>query len=93
MYRQSYFSLREVIQMPKKQIQYLCDICDAVHETEEAAIECEKSHWIPKSVDTPKYNIYDEKSQYPDSVVVRFERAGRKMAVTYFKRKKYITTP
>lgn len=47
----------------------------------ESAVECEKSHLIPESVNGADYAKDDRKNQYPDSVLVHFK--GGKSARYY----------
>lgn len=60
--------------MPREEKRYYCAICGEYYLKRELAVECEQSHLIPKSVDNPKYLKNDRKSEYPDSVLVHFER-------------------
>lgn len=69
--------------MPRVETRYYCDICGRPFKSKDLACECEHSHLVPESVDSPKYQMNDRKSTYPESVLVRFK--GGKSARYYRK--------
>lgn len=67
--------------MPRVETRYYCDVCGKYYMKKESAVECEKSHLIPESVNGADYAKDDRKNQYPDSVLVHFK--GGKSAKYY----------
>ena len=59
--------------MPREEIRYYCDVCGSYWNKKEKAIECEKSHRIPKEVCEALYDKDDRKNNFPDSVLVKFD--------------------
>lgn len=71
--------------MPREERRFYCDICGQFYLKREMAVECEQSHLIPKSVDKPQYCKNDNKNEYPDSVLIHFERNGKQFSARYYR--------
>lgn len=71
--------------MPRQETRYYCNVCNAFWPNEEKAAECEKSHMIPIKVDKPVYDTKDRKNEYPESVLVHFEKDGKKISARYYR--------
>lgn len=71
--------------MPREEKRYYCDLCGKFFMKMELAVECEKQHLIPESVNDADYLTDDRKSRYPDSVLIHFK--GGKSARYYRKQK------
>lgn len=41
--------------MPRVETRYYCDVCGKYYMKKESAVECEKSHLIPESVNGADY--------------------------------------
>jgi len=52
---------------------YICEICKRQYHDKEVAIGCEKKHLIVESVTEPKYDPSENKSEYPESVLIHFK--------------------
>lgn len=72
--------------MAQKVILYRCEICGREYSYEEKATECEASHLVPVSVDSPMYNLKDNKIAYPESVMIHFKQGDKKIKARYYRK-------
>jgi len=52
---------------------YQCELCKRQYQDKQIAIGCEKKHLIVESVTDPKYDPSENKSEYPESVLIHFK--------------------
>ena len=69
--------------MPRMETIYYCEICGKKYQQKKKAAECEKEHLIPISVDAPIFDVNDNKSKYPESVLIHF---GEKISARYYRK-------
>lgn len=73
--------------MPRVETYYFCDVCNKKWGTKTEAEKCEKTHFIPESVDGARYEGEDYKRKYPDSVVVHLKNEkGELTSVRYYRK-------
>lgn len=58
----------------KTLVTYRCELCNSVYEEYQEAIDCEKSHVLPVSVEKPKFY---EKVAYPYGITVVLSNGDR----------------
>lgn len=73
--------------MPRKETLYYCDICNKSFKEKQNAIKCEKSHFKVKYIDQVEYSQFDNKSKYPESVLVLLENDnGVETKIRYYRK-------
>lgn len=72
--------------MPIKEVSYICSICGSKYDSENAAIECENSHYKLINIKKINYSSKDNKNRYPSSIIVELEDSNKnKKTVTYYR--------
>lgn len=72
--------------MAKKEISFICEICGKKFNKESNAVQCENDHYVPKSIESSKYDLIF-KPNYPDSINIRVQRQdGSEKIITYYRK-------
>lgn len=70
--------------MPRQEIKYICDVCNAKYMDRKVAVDCEKSHYTPKEISKVNFDTSDRKNEFPSSITVVLEnQKGETKTITY----------
>lgn len=70
--------------MPRQEIKYICDVCNAKFNEKKLAIDCENSHFSPKEITKVSYESADKKNEFPATINVLLEnKKGERRTITY----------
>lgn len=54
----------------RKEVKFYCDLCNKSFDNETMAAACEKSHFTIDKIKKVRYDRFEAKSQYPESILV-----------------------
>jgi hypothetical protein len=72
--------------MPKVETFYICNVCGVRYFKEQAAIDCEKTHYEPAKIIDCKYDVNDKK-EFPMSINISLKnKNGVSKILTYYRK-------
>jgi len=70
--------------MARQEVKYICEICGLKHLTINYAEKCEKDHFQPVKILDAKYDLSDNKSQFPLTINIMLQdKNGVSKIITY----------